>query len=286
MSMSEPTGRSRKPWHDPYCFYGTVWTSPARKTLSDYVRDGELDVQAAALLVALAGAPVSIVVVSTYSGIGKSTLLRALLDHAAADAELIFLRGGHEPFTFLAEQPRVTSRMRLIVANEISPHLPVYTWGCAAQRALTLSAQPGYALRATAHASSRRELLALWSEPPVSVDLHDEAQWPVVVMLDPADVEHGSQLWRGVKIEIGGVGLDASGCLSTASPNMPNGFSEIDALCHAVWNQVGSVLWPTYLDARHLAWTLDDAVRLLLEPPLDKPGCKHEPLSPYASRTP
>src|SRR5258706_13061973 len=57
---------------------------------------------------------------------GKTTTLTALLDFLPNATRRVFIRGWAETFDFLGQtRPEAT----LLLANELSSHLPVYLWG-------------------------------------------------------------------------------------------------------------------------------------------------------------
>ncbi|MDQ4099455.1 MAG: hypothetical protein M3121_03030 [Chloroflexota bacterium] len=166
------------------------------------VQDRGLEPHVAGLLTTLAAAGVPILVVSSRARTGKSTLLRALLDYAPQNAEIVFLRGRHEPFTFLGTSPECHGfTSRLLVANELSRHLPVYIWGDAARRAIDLSTLPGYSLWATAHTEDANHPLIGWRESG-----HGEGgsrpRWnPVVVKLTSTTGKSGHG-WSHVAVQL------------------------------------------------------------------------------------
>jgi len=86
---------------------------------------------------------------------GKTTLLTALLALAPRDALGYFTRGIGETFDL---PRREGSRPCYLLINEISDHLPIYTWGPYARRAFELLAQ-GYSLASTMHADSVAEVI-------------------------------------------------------------------------------------------------------------------------------
>ena len=87
---------------------------------------------------------------------GKTTTLTALLDFLPNATRRIFIRGWAETFDFLGQtKPEAT----LLLANELSSHLPVYLWGPKAVRVFE-ALRRGYALASTLHADSSDEALA------------------------------------------------------------------------------------------------------------------------------
>jgi len=88
---------------------------------------------------------------------GKTTLLGALLDLLPPSQGRVDLAGTSETFAFLVEAaPGET----LLLANELSSHLPIYLWGAQAIRAFEAVAG-GYAIAGTLHADSADDAIAL-----------------------------------------------------------------------------------------------------------------------------
>jgi len=136
----------------------------------------------ATLLVSVIARRKSLLVVAAGSGVGKSTLLTALLPHVPLDTRQIVLRGTYEAFDFRLD-PTVVPRESVLIINEISPYLPLYLWGPALRRGLRFGRE-GYAFHATAHAESVEQLIAMLSGPPVGVPGRDIASLGTVVLLE------------------------------------------------------------------------------------------------------
>jgi hypothetical protein len=143
-----------------------MWPAPPRRSIVELIGEGVLDAELAALTWLLIEARLPIVVAALARGVGKTTLLEALLDFVPADVRRIDLAGQTEDFAWLPEAaalgwppagptvasvPPVSAATTYIVAAELSEHLPVYTWGAAA-RTFVRAASIGYGLGATIHA--------------------------------------------------------------------------------------------------------------------------------------
>jgi hypothetical protein len=143
-----------------------VWTSPSRRSIVELIASGVLDAELAALAWLLIEARLPIIVGALARGVGKTTLLEALLDFLPASVRRIDLDGAFEEFTWLPEAaalgwppagpteastPPVGPTTAYLVAAELSEHLPHYTWGTAA-RTLVRAASIGYGIGATIHA--------------------------------------------------------------------------------------------------------------------------------------
>ncbi len=120
------------------------------------LRAGTLDAELAAQLWLLVEARVPIVVAALAQGVGKSTLLHALLDFLPPDVRVVELAGETETFAWLPQATElgwpgvarptpgtdpVRAETTVLLAAELSDHLPAYTWGAAAR----------VAVRATVH---------------------------------------------------------------------------------------------------------------------------------------
>jgi hypothetical protein len=93
----------------------------------------------------------SIILAAEPPGAGKTTLLTALLAFAKPEAAVYFTRGWGETFGL---PPRNAGDPPVyVMINEISDHLPVYSWGPYVQRAFELAGQ-GYSLASTMHAET------------------------------------------------------------------------------------------------------------------------------------
>jgi hypothetical protein len=143
-----------------------AWTTPPRRSIVELIANGVLDAELAALAWLLIEQRLPVVVGALPRGVGKSTLLEALLDFLPPSVRRIDLAGAAEDFTWLPEAaalgwppagptiastPPVAPDSAFLVAAELSEHLPFYTWGPAA-RTLVRAASLGYGIGATIHA--------------------------------------------------------------------------------------------------------------------------------------
>ncbi|HYN89250.1 MAG TPA: hypothetical protein VER55_11995 [Ardenticatenaceae bacterium] len=138
----------------------------------------------------------SLAVVAGGSGVGKTTLLTALLDVLPSPTRRIYLRGCFETFTFVTDSTIVPGETALLI-NEISPHLPVYMWGPAVSRVLG-AAQRGFALLATAHADSVQELVGALTGSPLHVPAAETSAFQFVVVLERNEEGRSGRRVRGV----------------------------------------------------------------------------------------
>ena len=161
-------------------------TAPPRRSIVELIAGGVLDPELAALAWILVEARVPLVVGGLQQGAGKSTLLEALLDFLPATARRVDLAGMNEDFGWLPEAEAlgwtrtgpppppaspaipVTPAAAVLVAAEISEHLPIYTWGRAA-RTLVRAASLGYGVAATLHADRLEDIHAVLRSRPVGL---------------------------------------------------------------------------------------------------------------------
>src|SRR3972149_4842704 len=111
--------------------------------------------------------------------------LTALLSLTPPETVAYFTRGTGETF---ALPPRTDAHPTYILVNEMSDHLPVYTWDSYARRAFELLAE-GYSLATTVHANTVDEVLAI---------LRDEIRVPPeqiagLTFIAPLHLSHGPQ---------------------------------------------------------------------------------------------
>jgi hypothetical protein len=152
---------------EPFYWWGPAWDAPAGRSIGDLLRDGTIDPGTGAVLWAALARRKSVVVVAGPSGVGKTTLLTALLDFLPPATRRIYLRGCFEAFAFLADAA-IEPRASVILANEISPHLPIYLWGPAVANSLAAT-ERGFSLLATAHAESAAEFVGVLTGSPLRI---------------------------------------------------------------------------------------------------------------------
>jgi hypothetical protein len=127
------------------------YNHPEPLSITQIVRAGTMPPRVAAMLWLAMEHGLSIVLAADPQGAGKTTILTALLAFAPPDASVYFTRGWGETFRLPPRQDGDPPTYILI--NEISDHLPVYSWGPYVQRAFELMAD-GYALASTMHAET------------------------------------------------------------------------------------------------------------------------------------
>jgi hypothetical protein len=159
-----------------------------RRSIVELIRSGTIDAELAALAWLLLEARVPVIVAAGPRLAGKTTLLTALLEFLPRNAIVHDLAGYAEDFEWLPEAvqlgwrpehppsngapppskagtastaddagPPASPATGYLVASELSPHLPFYTWGPQARLAIR-ALSVGSGLGATIHADSLAEL--------------------------------------------------------------------------------------------------------------------------------
>ena len=184
---------------------------PARRSIVERIAEGVLDAELAALAWLLIEARLPVVVGALARGVGKTTLLEALLDFLPGSVRRIDLAGVAEDFAWLPEAatlgwpqegatvrstPPVGPTTAYLVAAELSEHLPIYTWGRAA-RTLVRAASIGYGIGATLHADRLEDVHAPLRARPVGLT-DDELTYLGLILIVRADRGPNGQVRRQV----------------------------------------------------------------------------------------
>ena len=171
------------------------------RSIVELIGTGTLDAELAAQLWLLVGARVPIVVAAEAQGTGKSTLLGALLDFLPPGVRLVELAGEDETFDWLPQASElgwpgiarpapggepVRPDTTVLLATELSDHLPAYTGGEAARIAVR-AASIGYGLAATIHADSLDEVFEMLRRPPVRLTDDELSHLGVILVLRRLD---------------------------------------------------------------------------------------------------
>ncbi len=174
---------------------------PEPRSIVEFIRTGTLDAELAAHLWLLLEARVPVVVAGGAQGTGRSTLLGALLDFLPPGVRVVELAGEAETFAWLPQAsdlgwPGVarvvdgTTRVRpdttVLLVDELSDHLPAYTWGAAARIAVR-AASIGYGLAATIHGDSLDDVFEALRKPPVRLADDELSHLGVVLVLRRLD---------------------------------------------------------------------------------------------------
>ena len=148
---------------DPYerCY----WHYDSRRPLSiaRLIGVGSVDAQTAALVWLLLDRGSSFTIAGPTDpkpGVGKTTVLNALLQFLPGEAALAYTSGIYEDFAFTRlSQGAPTSTY--VLCNEISDHQPFYMWGRVARQYLLLASQ-GYRIGTTVHADTIDDVIYLF----------------------------------------------------------------------------------------------------------------------------
>jgi type IV secretory pathway ATPase VirB11/archaellum biosynthesis ATPase len=177
---------------------------PEPRSIVELIGSGMLDAELAATVWLLVEARVPIVVAAEAQGVGKSTLLGALLDFLPAAVRVVELAGEDETFEWLPQATElgwpgvarpigdgaepVRPATTVLLASELSDHLPSYTWGAAARVAVR-AASIGYGLAATIHADTLDDVFETLRLAPVR--LADDELSHLGVVLVARQLEDG-----------------------------------------------------------------------------------------------
>ena len=175
---------------------------PEPRSIVELIGAGTIDADLAATVWLLVDGRVPVVVAGDGSGVGKTTLLRALLDFVPPEQRVVELRGVDETFDWLPQASElgwpgvpvrpegapVRPESTVIVAPELSDHTPAYTWGEAARIAVRAAAL-GYGLAATIHGDSLDDVLASLRANPVRLVDDELSRLGVVLVLRRVDRE-------------------------------------------------------------------------------------------------
>lgn len=144
----------------PIGWWGWNWEPPIPLSITQILSAGNLDVRTAALCWLVLESHGSMLIAAEEPHSGKTTTLTALLDLLPRDVRRVFIRGWAETFDYLRHADPTRT---LLLANELSSHLPVYLWGPKAVETFR-TLRRGYALASTLHADSAEEAAAQLTE--------------------------------------------------------------------------------------------------------------------------
>jgi hypothetical protein len=227
------------------------WPAPPRHSIVELIADGVLDAELAALAWLLIEARLPVVVAALARGVGKSTLLEALLDFLPVGVRRIDLAGQAEDFAWLPEaaalgwppagptvasSPPVSAATSYLVAAELSEHLPIYTSGAAA-RTLIRAASIGYGIGATIHADRLEEVHDTLRERPIGATDDELSYLGLILILRAWRDPDGAVRRRVVAAHYARpVGRDEHGHVQRLPPAVIAARDEsTDALEHFAW---------------------------------------------------
>lgn len=133
--------------NQPTSWWGWHWHPPTPMSITEILLAGNMSPRMAALLWTGFERGASIIIAAEPPNSGKTTTLSALLSFTPPDTLVYFTRGQGE--TFALPRPDDSYPTYLLI-NEMSDHIPVYTWDDNARRAFELLAD-GYSLATTMH---------------------------------------------------------------------------------------------------------------------------------------
>jgi hypothetical protein len=140
----------------PVGWWGWNWEPPVPMSVTQLLAAGNFDARTAALCWLVLEGHGSLIIAAEQPHSGKTTTLTALLDLMPPGVRRVFVRGWAETFDYLRHAEPAST---LLLANELSSHLPVYLWGPKAVEVFR-TLRRGYALASTMHADSAEEALA------------------------------------------------------------------------------------------------------------------------------
>ena len=162
----------------PIGWWGWNWEPPIPMSITQILAAGNFDVRTAALCWLVLESHGSMLIAAEEPHSGKTTTLTALLDLLPRDVRRVFVRGWAETFDYV----RHTDPARtLLLANELSSHLPVYLWGPKAIETFR-TLRRGYALASTLHADSAEEAVAQLTDD-LGVDAADLARIDLLLVM-------------------------------------------------------------------------------------------------------
>lgn len=143
-------------YDEPIGWWGWNWDPPVPMSVAQLLAAGNFDGRTAALAWMVLESHGSMLIASEPPHSGKTTTLTAFLDFLPNDVRRVFVRGWAETFDYVRQEDPART---LLLANELSSHLPVYLWGPKAVRVFR-TLRKGFALGSTLHADSAEEAVA------------------------------------------------------------------------------------------------------------------------------
>jgi len=147
---------SARDYDVPVGWWGWNWDPPVPMSITQLLAAGNMDARTAALCGMTIAAHGSLLIAAEHPHSGKTTTLTALLDFLPLATRRVYIRGWAETFDYLKQ---TKAHDTILLANELSSHLPVYLWGEKAVRVFG-TLRDGYALGSTSHADSAEEAVA------------------------------------------------------------------------------------------------------------------------------
>ena len=139
----------------PTSWWGWNWDPPIPMSIIELIEAGNMDSRVAALFWVAMERGASLILAADPPHSGKTTTLSALLTMTRPETLVYFTQGQGEQFLL---PPASQSYSTYILINEMSNHIPVYTWDDNARRAFELLSD-GYCLATTMHDSTTEGVL-------------------------------------------------------------------------------------------------------------------------------
>ena len=170
---------------------------PTPRSIVELIRAGTLDAELAATAWLLIEGRVPIVVAAPAAGMGRTTMLRALLDFLPSGVRTHEVRAEDESFTWLPQAtelgwrgtphaPDAPAEVRpgttVLLLPEIGDDVPGAVWGDEARIAIR-AASIGYGLAATIRADGLQGLIDRLGRPPVGLSDDELSRVGVVLIL-------------------------------------------------------------------------------------------------------
>ncbi len=125
-------------------------------SIAELILAGNLSAEVAAMFWVAMERGASLIIAADPPSSGKTTTLSALMSFTLPDTLVYFTRGMGETFALPPVSPDYDT---YILVNEMSDHIPVYTWDDHARKTFELLSQ-GYRLGTTMHADTVEGVLA------------------------------------------------------------------------------------------------------------------------------
>lgn len=140
----------------PTSWWGWNWDPPVPMSIIELIEAGNMDSRVAALFWVAMERGASLIIAADPPHSGKTTTLSALMSFTRPETLVYFTQGQGEQFLL----PAVSDSCHTyILINEMSNHIPVYTWDDHARRAFELMAE-GYRMATTMHDTTTEGALA------------------------------------------------------------------------------------------------------------------------------
>ncbi len=164
--------------NQPLSWWGWHWQPPVPMSLVEILQAGNMPPRLAAMFWLALERGASLIVAADPPSAGKTATLTALLSLTPPETVAYFTRGMGESFDL---PPQTEAYPTYMLVNEMSDHLPVYTWDGYARRVFELMSD-GYALATTVHANTVEEVLAILRDE-IGVPQEQIAKLTFIVLL-------------------------------------------------------------------------------------------------------